>query len=626
MSESKTSDAAAPSWNILFVGSSLTDSVLADIAALKFHGRHFRPLQAATQELARREIAALPDLAVLIATDACAHDMARTLRNELKNWETSLALLGSTDTGSCEFDELMAYALCVSIAPQATASEMAQALIMATGSYERRVSTRRIAANVDELLTAQTLGEFARRALNSLADLPGVPCHRLFCLTDETRGMEFIIAGSGRFAHLRAQPVAELTLDTVKQRLHGLAAGGQPPGAGSWDAWQIPLPDAERIVLYLEADGADPLRIDQGLRRLFCKQIVATYDHIMVLGRVKRANKAAITALSDLAEYKDNETGEHVLRVARMTEEISWVLREQGKFREIITDDFLEQIGPASILHDVGKVAVPDRILLKPGKLDAHERRAIEMHTVRGGEILAKARHLSQETQYLALAAMVAAGHHEQFDGAGYPNGLIGDEIPLAARIVAVVDVFDALVSKRPYKEPWSSEQAFAYISQRAGTQFDPDVVAAFATVIERRNIVRLVEWGPLMSVGEEKLDADHIELIGLLNQLATAQAMGNRNIVEYVLDELLFYVSFHFGREEEHMATIGYPELESHRATHRRFAERISQVRWQFHRGLRAELSEELLRFLTEWLFEHIMGTDMAYRRFQENPSAAPA
>lgn len=606
-------DTSSP-WNVLLLGLDKLTEHFGIIDGLSFRRRHYRS-QPVADLAAARHLLTVQDFAVLAVATADALSAARMLRDELGNWETSLLLVDGAGIDAALLDQLLSYNLGAIVTPRQDAGELAQALAVATGHYEQRVASRRITADVDGLLSASRLDDFAARALASAGDVPGTPAHRLFCVIDEPRSLEFAIAGTGRYAGIKAGPLNEAVPAHVGDRL----LGGAPADA-SWDVWRIPAADNETLVFYLESDNSEPLRIDRGLQGLFCKQVMACHDHISVLGRIRRAHKAVVTALSDLAEYKDNETGEHVLRVARMTDEIAWVLRETGRYPNLVTDEFLEHTGTASILHDVGKVAVPDRILLKPGGLDTEERRVMETHTTKGGAILAKAGRLARETRYLTMAAMVAECHHEQFNGAGYPRGLAGEDIPLAARIVAVVDVFDALTSKRPYKEPWPEDKAVAYIKERAGSQFDPVVVEAFVTVMERRAKVHLVEWSTDMSVGEDCLDEDHVRLIGLLNQLATALVLGNRNIVEYVLDELLFYVRFHFEREETHMKAVGFPGLEVHRQAHKRFADKVEQVRWQYQRGLRAELSVELLGFLTDWLFNHIMGDDKAYQHFQES------
>ncbi|WP_339028257.1 HD domain-containing phosphohydrolase [Bradyrhizobium symbiodeficiens] len=174
-----------------------------------------------------------------------------------------------------------------------------------------------------------------------------------------------------------------------------------------------------------------------------------------------------ILRLALAVEYRDNDTGEHTLRVARY----SRVIAEQlGLPARLCRDIYL-----AAPLHDVGKVAIPDNILLKPGRLTDDEMVVIRTHATIGERILA-----DSGCELIQLGAQIAAGHHERWDGAGYPNGLKADEIPVAARVVAVADVFDALTTRRPYKEPMPIEVARSYLVENKGRQFDPACVEAF--------------------------------------------------------------------------------------------------------------------------------------------------
>ncbi|MEY9182588.1 putative two-component system response regulator [Bradyrhizobium sp. USDA 326] len=174
-----------------------------------------------------------------------------------------------------------------------------------------------------------------------------------------------------------------------------------------------------------------------------------------------------ILRLALAVEYRDNDTGEHTLRVAKYSRIIADQL---GLPARLCRDIYL-----AAPLHDVGKVAIPDKILLKPGKLTDEEMAVIRMHATIGERILA-----DSSCELIQLGAQIAAGHHERWDGAGYPNGLKAHEIPVAARVVAVADVFDALTTRRPYKEPMPLEVARSYLAENAGRQFDPDCVEAF--------------------------------------------------------------------------------------------------------------------------------------------------
>lgn len=171
--------------------------------------------------------------------------------------------------------------------------------------------------------------------------------------------------------------------------------------------------------------------------------------------------------LAKAGEYRDAETGNHILRMAKYSRLIAEAMgldRERCHLIEL-----------AAPMHDIGKIGVPDSVLLKPGKLDSGEFGIMKRHPLIGFAILE-----DSSSQFLSLGAEIALGHHEKFDGSGYPGGAKGSQIPMEARIVAVADVYDALVSDRPYKKAWTSEQAVEYLVSSKGTHFDPECVEAF--------------------------------------------------------------------------------------------------------------------------------------------------
>jgi response regulator RpfG family c-di-GMP phosphodiesterase len=174
-----------------------------------------------------------------------------------------------------------------------------------------------------------------------------------------------------------------------------------------------------------------------------------------------------ILRLSRATEYRDSDTGAHVVRMARTCREIA---------EELSLDDVsCRDIYLAAPMHDIGKIGVPDAILMKTGPLTPEERTMMESHVRIGEAILS-----GSDSRLIRLAAEIAASHHERWNGSGYPGGLAGETIPLAGRIAAVADVFDALISERPYKPAWTFEKAAAFIRENAGTLFDPEVVGAF--------------------------------------------------------------------------------------------------------------------------------------------------
>lgn len=203
---------------------------------------------------------------------------------------------------------------------------------------------------------------------------------------------------------------------------------------------------------------------------------------------LKMTQTVAIEALASLAEYRDAETAEHLLRIRAFIKILTESLKESRYGRYIMCqDEYIEDLMNASVLHDIGKIAVPDAILMKPGRLTEEEFETIKRHTVLGSEILLAAdnqfRKRVGKQSYLTLAQSIAKSHHEKWDGSGYPHGLAGDDIPLSARIVALCDVYDAVTSDRVYKKAWPHDQAVDYIEQESGRHFDPILVETFLKV-----------------------------------------------------------------------------------------------------------------------------------------------
>jgi HD-GYP domain-containing protein (c-di-GMP phosphodiesterase class II) len=190
-----------------------------------------------------------------------------------------------------------------------------------------------------------------------------------------------------------------------------------------------------------------------------------------------RTQNAIIFGLAKLAESRDTDTGEHLERICKYVTILANDLRSQHPHMD---DDYIRNLGLASSLHDIGKVGIPDSILLKPGRLTEKERTVMQYHTVIGGECLEAIQERLGENPFMEMAREIAYSHHERWDGKGYPHQLLGEEIPLVARIVSVADVYDALTSKRPYKRAMSHEESRKILLQGIGTQFDPDVVDAF--------------------------------------------------------------------------------------------------------------------------------------------------
>jgi putative two-component system response regulator len=188
-----------------------------------------------------------------------------------------------------------------------------------------------------------------------------------------------------------------------------------------------------------------------------------------------------IRALAHLAETRDQETGNHILRTQNYVRALALRLRQHPRFSAVLDARTIDLLTKSAPLHDIGKVGIPDNILLKPGPLTAQEWTVMKTHARLGSDAIERAEtDVEQPLDFLALAKEIAHWHHEKWDGSGYPDGLQGEAIPLSARLMAVADVFDALISPRVYKSAISYDQAYEILAQGSGRHFDPDIVAAF--------------------------------------------------------------------------------------------------------------------------------------------------
>ena len=191
-----------------------------------------------------------------------------------------------------------------------------------------------------------------------------------------------------------------------------------------------------------------------------------------------------IHAMASLAETRDSETGNHIRRTSHYVKALAEKLRDHPRFNAFLTDKNIELLFKSAPLHDIGKIGIPDRILLKPGRFEPHEMEIMKTHTTLGRDaIIAAERELGIEVDFLKYAKEIAYGHQEKWDGSGYPQGLAGDAIPISARLMAVADVYDALISRRVYKEGMSHQEALAIIAEGRGQHFDADMVDAFLAI-----------------------------------------------------------------------------------------------------------------------------------------------
>ncbi len=334
----------------------------------------------------------------------------------------------------------------------------------------------------------------------------------------------------------------------------------------------------------------------------------------------------AFRSLRLASQYRDDNTGWHIMRMTHFAVAIAKAMGLPEKQRELLAI--------AAPMHDVGKIGIPDAILHKPELLSPEEFEIIKTHTGIGATIL------EGKDPMIAAARDIAAAHHERWDGSGYPKGLAGAEISVPARICAVADVFDALLSSRPYKSPWPVEKAAEWIESESGKSFDPEVVRAFQAampeilrirelyrddVIDPKKTADLVplpprenawvQWDDTLSVGIDTIDEHHRYLFDLINDLfeVVKNKRGVRELAELIVATET-YAKVHFRAEELMMRHYGYEGLQRQQNQHRAFETRIQEFYEALHDNpLVAQF--DILSYLRDWLIHHIRVEDAGLR-----------
>jgi response regulator RpfG family c-di-GMP phosphodiesterase len=349
-----------------------------------------------------------------------------------------------------------------------------------------RVGLSKILEGATNLYQIHSLREFASGVLNQISAILDVGADGVLCVVrNEGSGEKShptVIAATGSYSALNDNeflPSDHALSDAIAKAFREKRSQYEHPV----DVLFIHTHQGHEFTISVTPPW--PLAgIQRELLEVFCARIASAFDNLYLFGQLRKAQEATVVALADLAEFRDEGTGGHVRRVQMLTDAIAQKLIERGSYLNELTPQLIEMVGVASILHDVGKVSTPDNVLLKPGKHTPEERVIMQSHASVGETILERAANMVDGTSYLTIGAQIAGAHHEHFDGNGYPRGLKGSDIPLAARIVAVVDVFDALLHRRPYKEPWPFDDMMVYIRERRGTQFDPEVVDALGDIV----------------------------------------------------------------------------------------------------------------------------------------------
>jgi response regulator RpfG family c-di-GMP phosphodiesterase len=486
-------------WRVLIVDDDVDVHAVTRLALrnVSFKGRELELFSAYSGREAYDILRDTPDIAlvlldVVMETDDAGLLLARRIREELHNSIVRVVLRTGQPGQAPEQRVIIEYDINdYKAKTELTTQKLFTTVISALRAYESlnmlersRIGLGKILDGATNLYQIHSLREFASGVLNQVSAILDVGAHGVLCTMQGGTGQTTVVAATGDYAALadsEQMPTTHALWPVIAKAFAEKKSQFEHPA----NVLFIQTRDNREVTISVTPPW--PLApIQRDLLEVFCQRIAAAFDNLYMYGQLRKAQEATVVALADLAEFRDSGTGGHVRRVQALSTAIAARMKERGVYPDQLTPQLLDMIGLASILHDVGKVATPDHVLLKPGVHTPEERVQMRSHSAVGRTILERAASMVDGVSYLTYGAEIAGAHHEHFDGQGYPNGLSGSAIPLSARIVAVVDVFDSLLHERPYKEPWPYPAVMAYITARSGAQFDPEVVQALLDVIER--------------------------------------------------------------------------------------------------------------------------------------------
>lgn len=486
--------------------------------------------------------------------------------------------------------------------------------------------------------TTSDLDVLLKRLFEILQDYPD--------LRIEQRGAILLINPRGRYfqvAQFGIEPAWKtlLNFDTEAFASPVIAEKCQVLDIVLADAAEEPAPSRILLLpLHIETGGIgyaaffvppayelSPVYLDffDDLARALSGLVQRTLSHETLLIReleLEEARADAIRSLGVASEYRDNETGWHIMRMTNFAHAIAKCMGLPQAQSDLL---FV-----AAPMHDVGKIGIADAVLLKPGKLTEEEFEVMKKHTDIGVTIL------KGNDALITAARDIAGSHHERWDGNGYPASLKGEAIPLLARICSVADVFDALTSTRPYKDPWSVPTAYDWVMSESGKHFDPAVVNAFDEampeilrirelyrddIIDPKQVLTLppvkhredawVPWDESLNIGIDVIDEHHRYLFDLINDLyvVVINKRGARDVARLV-KSLDAYAKIHFRAEEQMMTHYGYAGLDQQLQQHHVFEEKIKEFYEELHANpLVAQF--DVLSYLRNWLIHHIRVED---------------
>ncbi len=490
-----------PKWKVLIVDDEqgVHDVTLLAMKRFQFQGRaleffHAYSAQQAIEILTENRDTAVAFVDVVMESDDAGLKLVEYVREKLKNFHIRLILRTGQPGIAPEARIIENYDINdYKDKTELTKQKLTTALFAALRSYrdimaleQNRIGLEQVVSATSSIYSIHDLDDFVSGLLKQVISVVGASGDALCAQSSgflvgsydpDDSDTDRIIAGSGIYAGQEDRKISEVVDAAILERL--ASAVGKRCNAYYKDGsvFYIHNNMGGHGIIYVST----PCLEDENHRRLielFCSNIVIAYENVSLNKEIEDTQREIIFTLGTVAEFRSQETGEHVQRVAKYVEILA---RNYG-----LGSAETELVKMASPLHDLGKIAIPDAILNKPGKLTAEEFETMKTHTTQGYEML---RH--SKRPLLQCAAVIARSHQEKWDGSGYPDGLVGDSIPIYGRLVAIADVFDALGSKRCYKDSWEIDKILQFFNEQRGKHFDPQLVDILMNNLEEFLVVR---------------------------------------------------------------------------------------------------------------------------------------
>ncbi|WP_432735934.1 DUF3369 domain-containing protein [Maridesulfovibrio sp. FT414] len=486
-------------WKILIVDDeedvhSTTRLVLDDF---QFEGAGLEFISAYTAQEALEIMNTEPEIAVILLdvvmeTNHAGLELVRNIRGELKNRMVRIILRTGQPGQAPERKVILEYDINdYKHKAELTAQRLFTSVLSALRSYrdiqiieQNRKGLKHIIEASSNLFQQKSVNKLAQGVLTQVISLMGLrdsvymEGNGVAVSTPDNKELQ-IIASTGKYSICTSSvdDCKELS-DDVRARFEEICTIGHGCFMGSDYLGYLPTKQKGSHLLYVEGGGRRFSEQDEDLLRIFSDNVGVAFDNIYLNQEILDTQKEIVRMLGEVVEFRSKETAFHVIRVS----EIARILGMAIGLNQMETDELYY----ASPMHDVGKIGIPDSILLKPGKLTPEELKIMRTHTEIGYNILR-----ASNRKLLKTAATIAHEHHEYWDGSGYPQGLRGDQISIAGRIICVTDVFDALCSDRVYKEAWSVDRALEFLKKHREKMFDPDLVDLFFDNLDKIMEVR---------------------------------------------------------------------------------------------------------------------------------------